>query len=46
MPNFSAVGHDDAAGYDAERLDRLREIKRRRDPNGVIRSNKPVLGTA
>ena len=46
MPNFTPVGASDDAGYDAERLARLREIKRQRDPNGVIRSNKPVLGTA
>ncbi len=46
MPNFTAVGASDDAGYDTERLARLRAIKRQRDPNGVIRSNKPVLGTA
>ena len=42
MPNFTAVGQSDEAGYDAERLARLRAIKRERDPQGVIRSNKPV----
>ncbi len=46
MPNFTPDGGSDAAGYDADRLERLREIKRQRDPHGVIRSNKPVLGTA
>lgn len=46
MPNFTPVGGDDAAGYDAARLARLRAIKLERDPSGVIRSNKPVLGTA
>jgi hypothetical protein len=45
MPNFTALGDSDAAGYDAGRLARLQEIKRQRDPGGVIRSNKPVLGT-
>ena len=44
MPNFTGAGQADAAGYDADRLDRLRAIKRDRDPDGVIRSNKPVLG--
>ena len=44
MPNFTGAGQADAAGYDAARLDRLRAIKRDRDPEGVIRSNKPVLG--
>ncbi len=44
MPNFIGEGQDDATGYDAERLARLRAIKRERDPQGVIRSNKPVLG--
>jgi hypothetical protein len=31
-------------GYPAETLQRLRRIKRERDPRGTIRSNKPVLG--
>jgi hypothetical protein len=44
LPNFSGPQQDDAAGYDAERLARLREIKVTRDPAGTIRSNKPVLG--
>jgi hypothetical protein len=45
MPNFIGEGQDDATGYDAERLARLQAIKRERDPHGVIRSNKPVLGS-
>ena len=44
MPNFVGNGQDDASGYDDARLARLQEIKRQRDPEGVIRSNKPVLG--
>lgn len=44
MPNFIGEGQDDATGYDADRLARLQTIKRERDPQGVIRSNKPVLG--
>lgn len=44
MPNFVGEGQDDASGYDDARLARLQEIKRQRDPRGVIRSNKPVLG--
>jgi FAD/FMN-containing dehydrogenase len=32
------------AAFPAETLDRLRDIKRRRDPQGVFRSNHPVLG--
>ncbi len=43
MPNFSGAGQSDSAGYDVPRLQRLRAIKRQRDPHGVIRSNKPVL---
>ena len=42
MPNFIGATQDSATGYDAERLARLREIKHERDPQGVIRSNKPV----
>jgi FAD/FMN-containing dehydrogenase len=42
MPNFTAAEQSDEVGYDADRLARLREIKRQRDPRGVIRSNKPV----
>jgi hypothetical protein len=44
MPNFVGAGQDDASGYDTVNLQRLRAIKLRRDPFGVIRSNKPVLG--
>jgi hypothetical protein len=44
MPNFSGDGQDDTAGYDPATMVRLQEIKRSRDPLGVIRSNKPVLG--
>jgi FAD/FMN-containing dehydrogenase len=44
MPNFIGEGQDDATGYDAERLARLQATKRERDPKGVIRSNKPMLG--
>jgi hypothetical protein len=43
MPNFTGAHQPDTAGYDADRLERLRVIKRERDPRGVIRSNKPVL---
>ena len=43
MPNFIGEAQDDTTGYDAARLERLRTIKRERDPHGVIRSNKPVL---
>ena len=43
MPNFTGAGQSDAAGYDATRLERLRAIKLERDPQGVLRSNKPVL---
>ena len=45
MPIFVGVDQDDASGYDAERLARLQQVKRERDPSGVIRSNKPVLGS-
>ncbi|EWT00261.1 FAD-linked oxidase [Intrasporangium oryzae NRRL B-24470] len=44
MPNLSGEGQPDSAGYDPDTLARLQEIKRARDPRGVIRSNKPVLG--
>jgi hypothetical protein len=44
LPNFTGSGQSDSAGYDADRLARLRAIKADRDPNGVIRSNKPVHG--
>jgi FAD/FMN-containing dehydrogenase len=43
MPNFTGEAQPNAAGYDAATLARLRELKRARDPHGVIRSNKPVL---
>ncbi|WP_280242612.1 FAD-binding oxidoreductase [Nocardia abscessus] len=33
-----------AAAFDSATLTRLREIKRARDPHGVIRANYPVLG--
>ncbi|MFI6500082.1 FAD-binding oxidoreductase [Nonomuraea typhae] len=33
-----------AAAFPAQTLDRLREIKRARDPQGVFRANFPVLG--
>ncbi|WP_240809085.1 FAD-binding oxidoreductase [Microbispora catharanthi] len=32
-----------ASAFDADTLARLREIKRRRDPDGVFRANQPVL---
>ena len=44
MPNFVGEAQDDATGYDPATLARLQEIKRSRDPEGVIRSNKPVIG--
>ncbi|GAA2133646.1 FAD-binding oxidoreductase [Nocardioides bigeumensis] len=44
MPNFAGAAQSDAGGYDADRLARLRALKIDRDPDGVIRSNKPVLG--
>jgi hypothetical protein len=45
MPNFVPVHGSDASGYDAGRLQRLRRIKADRDPRGLIRSNKPVMGS-
>ena len=45
MPNFTGEREDDASGYDRDALRRLRTLKRTRDPHGVIRSNKPVLGS-
>ena len=36
-------GEKAASAFDADTLARLREIKRRRDPAGVFRSNQPVL---
>ena len=44
LPNFTGSQQANAAGYDEPTLARLRELKTRRDPRGVIRSNKPVLG--
>ncbi|MGV9839055.1 FAD-binding oxidoreductase [Nocardia niigatensis] len=41
---FLAPGESAAAAFDAATLDRLRAVKRDRDPQGVIRSNYPVLG--
>jgi hypothetical protein len=38
-PNF---GDDAAAVFPADVLDRLRGIKRGRDPHGVIRGNRPL----
>jgi FAD/FMN-containing dehydrogenase len=43
FPNFTGETQVDSAGYDADTLERLRRLKRSRDPQGVIRSNKPVL---
>jgi hypothetical protein len=39
-PNF---GDDAATIYPPDVLARLRDVKRRRDPNGVIRGNRPIL---
>jgi len=44
LPNFCGDHQQANDGYDDVRLERLRAIKRSRDPRGVIRSNKPVLG--
>jgi FAD/FMN-containing dehydrogenase len=46
MPNFTGGAQSDDAGYDPETLSRLRQLKQQRDPLGVIRSNKPVSGSA
>ncbi|MFC6287247.1 FAD-binding oxidoreductase [Nocardioides sp. GCM10027113] len=43
LPNFVGHAQDTTSGYAPTTLARLRDIKRRRDPQGVIRSNKPVL---
>ncbi len=45
-PNM--LGHDPRAqqGHAPETLERLRRIKRERDPAGVMRGNRPVLGPA
>ncbi|MEV4258200.1 FAD-linked oxidase, partial [Spirillospora sp. NPDC049652] len=39
-----APGDRAASAFTPEALDRLRALKRRRDPHGVLRSNFPVLG--
>ncbi|MGW4089210.1 FAD-binding oxidoreductase [Nocardia sp. NPDC004750] len=41
---FLTPGETADAAFDAATLNRLREIKRARDPRGVIRANYPVLG--
>jgi FAD/FMN-containing dehydrogenase len=41
--NFLPPGEGIGRAYDPERVERLREIKRRVDPDGVIRGNRPVL---
>ncbi|MTE17322.1 FAD-binding protein [Nocardia sp. CT2-14] len=41
---FLAPGETAAAAFDAATLNRLRAIKRERDPHTVIRANYPVLG--
>jgi FAD/FMN-containing dehydrogenase len=42
---FTFLAHEEraAAAFPGDVLARLRDIKRRRDPNGVLRSNHPVL---
>jgi FAD/FMN-containing dehydrogenase len=44
MPNFTPDGAPNSVCYPPETLERLRRIKLERDPQGTIRSNKPVLG--
>jgi hypothetical protein len=41
---FLTPGETASAAFDSATLTRLREIKRDRDPRGVIRANYPVLG--
>ncbi|GGO07346.1 oxidoreductase [Microbispora rosea subsp. aerata] len=43
---FTFLGHGEpaASAFPIETLARLREVKRRRDPQGVILGNHPVLG--
>ncbi|MFI6482957.1 FAD-binding oxidoreductase [Nonomuraea sp. NPDC050663] len=41
---FLAPGDDAAQAFTGADLERLRELKRARDPQGVFRSNYPVLG--
>jgi hypothetical protein len=36
-------GEQAASAFPRETLDRLRDLKRARDPRGVIRANFPVL---
>jgi hypothetical protein len=44
--SFTFLGSDADPGraFSADALQRLRDVKRRVDPDGVIRSNRPVLG--
>jgi FAD binding domain len=44
MFNFLGMGADPSTAFAPEALERLRAIKSERDPMGVIRSNRPVLG--
>ncbi len=44
VPNFLGVHGDPSRARSAQTLDRLRELKRLRDPQGTIRSNRPVVG--
>ncbi|MFE4459305.1 FAD-binding oxidoreductase [Nocardia tengchongensis] len=41
---FLAPGESAAAAFDPATLDRLRAVKRDRDPHNVIRANYPMLG--
>ncbi|MFI9634428.1 FAD-binding oxidoreductase [Nocardia sp. NPDC051929] len=41
---FLTPGETADAAFDAATLNRLREVKRARDPHGVIRANYPVFG--
>ncbi len=41
---YLGYGEKAASAFSGDTLSRLRDIKRRRDPNGVFRSNNPVLG--
>ncbi|APA95960.1 FAD-binding oxidoreductase [Nocardia seriolae] len=41
---FLAPGESAAAAFDTATIDRLRALKRDRDPHNVIRANYPVLG--
>ena len=42
--NFLGSDTDPSRAFTADALDRLRRVKRSVDPDGVIRSNRPVLG--